>query len=78
VKAKVAGREGAARADGGPASQPRGFEIEADEPEAVHIMLGLADGSLGHDEFAAWIRSRVASSGWLTLLLPAVRTTFAQ
>ncbi|HUE90346.1 MAG TPA: type II toxin-antitoxin system death-on-curing family toxin [Vicinamibacterales bacterium] len=36
-----------------------GFEIEAPEPEAVNIMLGVADGSLTRDEFAAWIRSRM-------------------
>jgi death on curing protein len=37
-----------------------GFEIEVNEPEAVNIMLGVADGSLSRDEFAAWIRSRLA------------------
>lgn len=36
-----------------------GFEIDAAEPEAVHIMLGVADGSLSRDEFAVWIRSRL-------------------
>jgi death on curing protein len=36
-----------------------GHEIEAREPEVVNIMLGVADGSLGRDEFAAWIRSRM-------------------
>jgi prophage maintenance system killer protein len=36
-----------------------GFEIEANEPEAVNIMIGVADGSLSRDEFAAWIRSRL-------------------
>jgi death on curing protein len=36
-----------------------GFEIDAKEPETVHIMLGVADGSLARDEFAVWIRSRL-------------------
>lgn len=36
-----------------------GYEIEAPEPEAVNTMLGVADGSLSRDEFAAWIRSRM-------------------
>jgi death on curing protein len=36
-----------------------GFEIDAEEPETVHIMLGVADGSLARDEFAVWIRSRL-------------------
>jgi death on curing protein len=36
-----------------------GFEIDASEPETVHIMLGVADGSLTRDEFAVWIRSRL-------------------
>jgi death on curing protein len=34
-------------------------EIEAAEPEAVHTMLGVADGSLSRVEFAAWIRARL-------------------
>jgi death on curing protein len=38
-----------------------GFEIEASEAEAVHVMLGVADGSMSRDEFAAWIRSRIVS-----------------
>jgi death on curing protein len=36
-----------------------GYEIEAPEPEAVNIMLGVADGSLSRDEFATWIRSKM-------------------
>lgn len=36
-----------------------GFELEAPEPETVNIMLGVADGSLTREEFAAWIRSRI-------------------
>lgn len=40
-----------------------GFEIEAHEPEAVNIMLGVADGSLTREDFAAWIRSRMAPFG---------------
>lgn len=36
-----------------------GFEIEATEPEVVNIMLGVADGSLTREEFAAWIGSRM-------------------
>jgi death on curing protein len=36
-----------------------GFEIDAEEPETVHIMLGVADGSLARDEFAVWILSRL-------------------
>ena len=34
-------------------------EIEAAEPEVVNVMRGMADGSLGRDEFAVWIRSRM-------------------
>jgi death on curing protein len=36
-----------------------GFEIDAAEPETVHIMLGVAGGSLTRDDFAVWIRSRL-------------------
>lgn len=36
-----------------------GFEVEASEPEVVNISLGIADGSLSRDEFAAWVRSRL-------------------
>jgi death on curing protein len=36
-----------------------GCEIEAAEPEAVNIMLGVAEGSLTREELAAWVRSRL-------------------
>jgi death on curing protein len=36
-----------------------GFEIDAPEPEAVDIMLGVADGSIDRDGFAVWIRSKI-------------------
>jgi death on curing protein len=36
-----------------------GFEIDASEPEAVHVMLSVADGSLGRDELAEWIRANI-------------------
>jgi death on curing protein len=36
-----------------------GFEIEAAEPEAVNVTLGVADGSITREEFAAWIGSRM-------------------
>jgi death on curing protein len=36
-----------------------GVEIDAPEPEAVDVMLGVANGSIGRDEFAAWIRARI-------------------
>jgi death on curing protein len=36
-----------------------GFEIDAEEPETVHIMLGVADGSLTRDGLVVWIRSRL-------------------
>jgi len=35
------------------------FELEAPEPEAVTIILGLADGSLSEDDLAAWIRAHL-------------------
>jgi death on curing protein len=34
-------------------------ELEAPEPEAVSIVLSVADGSAGEDELATWIRSRL-------------------
>lgn len=34
------------------------YEIEASEPETVNIVLGVADGSLSREDYAAWIRSR--------------------
>jgi len=34
-----------------------GTEIEAPEPEVVSITLRMADGSLGEQELAEWIRS---------------------
>jgi death-on-curing protein len=36
-----------------------GFEIDAPEPEAVDVMLGVAAGSINSEEFAVWIRSRI-------------------
>ena len=36
-----------------------GFEIDAPEPEAVDVMLGVADGSIDCVGFAVWIRSRI-------------------
>lgn len=36
-----------------------GAEIQAPEPEVVLIMMQVAAGSLGEEEFAAWIRSVV-------------------
>lgn len=35
-----------------------GLELDAPEPEAVEMMLGLAAGTLTRDEFAAWLRER--------------------
>jgi len=35
------------------------FELEAPEPEAVSMVLGLADGSISEDDFAAWIRTHL-------------------
>lgn len=36
-----------------------GFDLEVSEPEVVSVMTGVADGSLGEEELAGWIRSRV-------------------
>jgi death on curing protein len=36
-----------------------GFEIDASEPEAVHVMLSVADGSLGRDALAEWSRANI-------------------
>jgi death-on-curing protein len=35
------------------------FELEAPETEAVSMVLGLADGSISEDDFAAWIRTHL-------------------
>jgi death-on-curing protein len=35
------------------------FELEAPEPEAVTMVLGLADGSISEDDFASWIRTHL-------------------
>ena len=35
------------------------LELEAPEPEAVSVILGIADGSLSEDELASWIRSHL-------------------
>jgi death-on-curing protein len=36
-----------------------GFELEAPEPEAVTMILGVADGSISEDDLASWIRSHL-------------------
>ena len=33
-----------------------GLRVEADQADAALVMLGVAEGSLGQAEFAAWIR----------------------
>ena len=35
------------------------FELEAPEPEAVSMILAVADGSTTEDELATWIRGRL-------------------
>lgn len=35
------------------------FELEAPEPEAVAMILGIADGSASEDDLASWIRSHL-------------------
>ena len=35
-----------------------GVELEAPEPEAVDVILGVASGDLGEPELAAWCRQR--------------------
>jgi death on curing protein len=34
-----------------------GHEIDAPEPQVVHVILQVADGTLGEEELAEWIRS---------------------
>lgn len=36
-----------------------GLELEAPEPEAVAMIVGIADGSLAEEGLASWIRSHV-------------------
>lgn len=36
-----------------------GWEIEAQEPEVVEIILALADGRLSEDELTAWVEERM-------------------
>lgn len=36
-----------------------GFELDAPEPEAVTVILAVADGASTEDELAQWIRSRL-------------------
>ncbi len=36
-----------------------GLELEAPEPEATNMVLGVADGSVTEASLAAWIRARV-------------------
>lgn len=35
------------------------FDLEAPEPEAVDMIVGLADGSVSEDDLAAWIRAHL-------------------
>ena len=35
------------------------FELEAPEPEAVTLILGIADGSVSEADLASWIRSHL-------------------
>lgn len=35
------------------------LELEAPEPEAVDMIVGLADGSVSEDDLATWIRSHL-------------------
>ena len=39
-----------------------GQELQAEEPEVVALMLGLASGKLGERELAAWLKERVRRS----------------
>lgn len=39
-----------------------GHALEADDADCVTTMLGLTDGSIGEDEFAAWIRDRIQAA----------------
>ena len=36
-----------------------GFELDAPEPEAVTMILGIADGSVSEDNLASWIRAHL-------------------
>jgi death-on-curing protein len=36
-----------------------GFELEAPEPEAVTMILGIADGSASEEDLASWIRAHL-------------------
>ncbi len=36
-----------------------GFELEAPEPEAVNIIIGIADGSVPEGDLASWIHSHL-------------------
>jgi death-on-curing protein len=36
-----------------------GWELDATEPQAVDIMVGVANGSIGEEALAAWIRSNL-------------------
>ena len=40
-----------------------GFELGAADEECLAMMLGLAAGEIGEDEFAAWLRESVRASG---------------
>jgi death-on-curing protein len=35
------------------------LELEDDEPQAVDIMVGVADGSIAEDQLGAWVREHV-------------------
>ena len=39
-----------------------GQELQAEEPEVVALMLGVASGKLGERELAAWLKERVRRS----------------
>jgi death-on-curing protein len=36
------------------------LELDADEPQAVDVLVGVADGSIAEDQLAGWIREHLA------------------
>lgn len=40
-----------------------GWALEAEDAEAVTVMLGLAEGSIGEEALAQWIRARCGPAG---------------
>jgi death-on-curing protein len=36
------------------------FELDADEPQAVDVLVGVANGSISEDQLAGWIREHLA------------------